>query len=83
MEITRYIAADSPARAAHFLNELERRAGDAAAHGPHLRERPEIGPGIKVLSHGRYLIFFREREREVRIERVLPAARGLPNMSAD
>lgn len=76
-EIGDYIARDNPRRALTFVAELQqrcRRIADAPASFP-LRE--ELGPGVRMALHGRYLIFFREVPEGVRIERVLHGARLL------
>ncbi|MCP3055456.1 type II toxin-antitoxin system RelE/ParE family toxin [Aurantimonas marianensis] len=47
-----------------------------AAHGPRsFRARDDISPGLRAAVHGRYLLFFRELDDEVRIVRVLHGAR--------
>jgi toxin ParE1/3/4 len=39
--------------------------------------RPELGTGIHMFPHGRYLIFYREHEDMIRIERVMHGARDI------
>ncbi|HRF06610.1 type II toxin-antitoxin system RelE/ParE family toxin [Accumulibacter sp.] len=39
--------------------------------------RPELGDGVRVLPHRRYLIFYRSDENVVRIARVLHSARDV------
>ncbi len=39
---------------------------------------PEVGKDIRLLVHGKYLIFYRVRSDYVRIERILHGARYLP-----
>ena len=75
-----YIARDNPKRAVSFVTELHlrcQRIADAPASFP-LRE--ELGAGVRMAVHGRYLIFFREEPEAVRIERVLHGARLLKDM---
>jgi toxin ParE1/3/4 len=77
MEIALYIAQDNPSRALSFVDELEERClalGDAPGIGT---GRPELGEGIRILPHGRYLIFYRQTPRSVRIERVMHGARDI------
>ncbi len=77
IEITLYIAADNPNRASSFVDELEAKClalGKAPGIGT---LRPELGDGIRMFLHGRYLIFYRERGNEVRIERVMHGARDI------
>lgn len=77
MEIALYIGQDNPARALTFVDELEDRCvalGNAPGIGT---ARPELGDGIHMLPHGRYLIFYRYTQRTVRIERVMHGARDI------
>ncbi|WP_186408498.1 type II toxin-antitoxin system RelE/ParE family toxin, partial [Candidatus Accumulibacter aalborgensis] len=39
--------------------------------------RPELGDGVRMLPHGRYLIFYWANEDVVRIARVLHSARDM------
>ena len=75
MEIAVYIAQDNPTRALTFVDELEDRCihlGTAPGIGT---VRPELGRGIRMLPHGRYLIFYREAHGVLRIERIIHSAR--------
>ena len=77
IDIALYIAADNPTRAFSFVAELEatsQRLGDAFSIG---RARPELGEGVRVLSHGNYLIFYRQADDALRIERILHGARDI------
>jgi toxin ParE1/3/4 len=77
MEIALHIAADNPTRALTFVDELEERCaslGNAPGIGT---ARPELGEGIRMLPHGRYLIFYRQTQQSVRIERVMHSARDI------
>lgn len=76
MEIAIYIAQSNPTRALTFVDELEDRCallGNAPGIGT---TRPELGEGIRMLPHGRYLIFYREGHN-VRIERIMHSARDI------
>lgn len=75
-EIALYIAADNPARALSFTTELRIHC-EKIADNPELhRLREEYGRGVRVAVHGRYLIFYAERESGVVvIERILHGAR--------
>ena len=79
-EIALYIADDNPGRALTFIAELERRAAEAASRPLSFRERPEISPGLRAIGHGRYLIFFRDMEDEVRVVRVVHGARDISRL---
>lgn len=77
LEIALYIAQDNPTRALSFVDELEAqclRLGQAAGIGA---PRPELGEGVRMLAHGRYLIFYREHPSTIRIERVMHGARDI------
>jgi len=77
MEIALYIAQDSPDRALSFVDELEGRCA-ALGKAPGIgTARPELGDGIRMLPHGRYLIFYRQTQRTVRIERIVHGARDI------
>ena len=77
-EIGDYIARDNPARALSFLDELK-------AHCERISEMPgaypareDLGAGIRMAVHGRYLILFRTNDEAVRIERIFHTARRPP-----
>jgi len=77
LEIALYIAQDNPVRALSFVDELEAqclRLGQAVGIGA---PRPELGEGVRMLPHGRYLIFYREHASMLRIERVMHGARDI------
>lgn len=80
LEIGLYIASDDPVRADSFLAELEIKARQAAERPRSFPARDDISPGLRAAGHGRYLIFFRELDDEVRIVRVLHGARDLPRL---
>ena len=77
IDIAAYIAQDNPARASSFVDELEDRCA-ALADAPGIgTARPELGEGLRVLPHGRYLIFYRQSPQRLRIERILHGARDI------
>jgi toxin ParE1/3/4 len=69
------IARDNPARATSFIAELEQRCsaltGAPLAYGIVLRYRDK---GIRRIVHGNYLIFYRVRDDQITILRVLHRA---------
>ena len=75
--ITRYIARDNPDRADSFRLELEKRAQAAADRPLSFRLRPNVGPNLRAVNHGDYLLFYRDLPHEVRIVRVVHSARDL------
>ncbi len=69
MDIAIFIAQDNLKRALAFVDELEGKC-DALGGAPGIgTSRPELGEGIRMLPHGRYLIFYREANKGPRIER--------------
>ena len=77
IDIASYIAEDNPARALTFVDELEGKCS-ALGRTPGLgTARPELGAGIRMLPHGRYLIFYREAGKLLRVERILHSARDV------
>ena len=78
MDIAIFIAEDNPTRALTFVDELEDKC-DALGGAPGIgTSRTDLGEGIRVLPpHGRYLIFYREINKGLRIERILHSARDI------
>jgi len=77
LDIALYIAQDNPARAGTFVDDLEAKCnllGKASGIGT---AKPELGQGVKMLPHGNYLIFYREQDSQLRIERILHGARDI------
>jgi toxin ParE1/3/4 len=73
IEIGSYIARDNPERAHSFLDELERKC-EALGAFPGMGVLAE---GLRSLQHARYLVFYRDLDDEVRIERILHQARDI------
>jgi toxin ParE1/3/4 len=78
MDIAVHIAQDNPARALTFVDELDAKCVGIGRTPGMGTTRPELGDGICMLPHGRYLIFYREHDDgAIRIERVVHAARDM------
>lgn len=77
MDIAAFIADDNPTRALTFVDELEEKCATLAASPGLGTRRPELGTGILMLPHGRYLIFYRALNEDVRIERIIHGARDI------
>jgi len=75
-----YIAADNPARAVSFIDELLDVCARIALHPNAFRRRDDLGSGLRQAIHGRYLILFTTRDRDVVIERVVHGARRLEDL---
>lgn len=77
MDIATYIAQENAQRALSFVEELESKC-ETLSRAPGIgTSRPELGEGIRMLPHGRYLIFYREAKAELRIERILHSSRDI------
>lgn len=76
-QIARYIARDNPARARTFVNELRERCTRLISQPNQGISREECAPGLRMISHGRYLIFYGAFEDDIHIDRVLHGARDV------
>ena len=77
MDIAVFIAHDNPTRALSFVDELEDKCA-LLSNAPGIgTARPELGEGVCMLPHGRYLIFYRQSDGTLRVERILHSARDL------
>jgi toxin ParE1/3/4 len=77
IEIVTYIARDNPARARTFVTELETACSNLVAHPEIGALRPELHKSLRIVPHGRYLIFYQALKDTVRIERILHGARNI------
>lgn len=77
IEIATFIARDNPARARSFVTELETVCNNLVAHPEIGMLRPELLGRLRMLPHGRYLIFYQALQDTVRIERILHGARNI------
>jgi toxin ParE1/3/4 len=76
-EIGDRIALRNPLRAVTFIADIKTKCMKLG-HAPGIgTARPELGEGIRMLPHGRYLIFYREHEATLRIERVMHGSRDI------
>lgn len=80
IEIGDFIAQDNPGRALSFLAEIEAKMRQAAERPESFPSRDDVREGLRSTRHGRYLIFFLNRDEEVQIIRVLHGARDLPRV---
>ncbi len=80
LEIGRYIARDNPARALSFVDELEAQCETLGEFPSMGASRAELAVGLRVMPHGNYLIFYRELDDGVRIERILHGARDVGSL---
>ena len=80
-EIAAWIAADNPARAVSFIDEIAERFKLIGENPLLYQLRPDIRPDLRLVVHGHYLIMFRILADSVSIERVVHGARNLINLS--
>jgi len=80
MAISRYIAADNPRRALTFIAELRQRCADLVDFPQSAPLREEFGEGIRLASHGNYLIFYSVDEAAVVVEHIRHRARSLEGL---
>jgi toxin ParE1/3/4 len=78
-----YIAADSPARAVSFVRQLRAQCLKLGQNPVLYRLRPDIGPEVRLVPMGRYVILYRIVGEVVRVERVVHGARDLPALLDD
>lgn len=76
-QIARFIVRDNPGRARTFVGELRVRCDQLTSQPNQGISREECARGLKMIAHGRYLIFYSIVERDVQIERVLHSARDI------
>jgi toxin ParE1/3/4 len=79
-EIGDYIAQDNPRRAITFVREIRERCQKIVAFPEAAQLHPEYGDGVRMIPHGRYLIFYTVQPGQVRIERILSGFRNLPDI---
>lgn len=83
IDIGLYIARDNPTRAMSFVDEVETRCLKLGRQPGLGTLRQEYGAGMRMLPHGRYLIFYREQAAAVRIERVMHSAQDIGSEDFD
>ena len=79
-EIGDYIARDNPTRARSFIDEVAKHCDRIASTPSAFVARDDLAPGVHMAVHGNYLIFFREVDRSVRIERIIHGARRVVHL---
>jgi toxin ParE1/3/4 len=77
IDIAVYIAQDNAERALSFVDALESKCDALGAEPGTSTARPDFGKGIRMLPHGRYLIFCRPQNTALRIERIIHSARSI------
>ena len=80
IDIGDFIALDNPPRAASFMAEIETKIVEIGERPDSFQKRDDLHKGLRHAPHGRYLIFFIEKDGEVQIVRVLQGSRNLPRL---
>lgn len=75
-----FIAADNPARAVSFIDEMLAACAGIAERPRAYQRRDDLARGLRQAVHGRYLILFTDGGDAVVIERVLHGARRLEDL---
>jgi toxin ParE1/3/4 len=76
-EIWDYIAEESPTAADRVMRRIEKTFDAMAAYPEIGRARPELGDGLRGLIVGSHIIFYRSKDADVEIVRVLHSARDI------
>ena len=80
-EIALYLASpeglSDPAKAQTFIRQIREKCHAIASHPRIYQLRPEFGPDMRRAPHRRYLILYRERANDIRIERIIHGARDI------
>lgn len=77
LDIGDYIARDNPRRAESFIDELIDQAEKITKMPTGYATREDLAPGLRMCTHGRYILFFRVVGTVVRVERVLHSRRDI------
>jgi len=75
-----YIAQDNPHRVLTFVRKIRERCQKIVSFPEAAQLHLEYGGGVRMIPHGRYLIFYTVQPGHVRIERILSGFRNLPDI---
>lgn len=76
-QIAKYIARDNPGRARSFVGELRTQCSRLITQPMLGISRDDYAKGVRMITHGRYLIFYSLIANDIYIERVLHSARDI------
>lgn len=80
LAISQHIAQDSPTAASRWLDGIELEF-ERLAKNPYLGEAVDsIKPGLRRLTHGKYLIFYEPRPTGIGLVRILHGARRIEDL---
>lgn len=78
--ISDFIAHDNPVAALRVIDDIEEKC-KALAQMPEMgRLRPELVPGLRSLTVGNYLIFYRPTDHGIDVVRIAHGSRDLPRL---
>lgn len=80
LEIWLFVARDSVRAADRLLDSIEEKCRLLATYPAIGPARDDIGPGIRTVSVGPYIVLYRQREDRVDIVRVVHGARNLSDL---
>lgn len=80
LEIWLYVADDNEEAADKLLNEIDEASKMLARNPKAGRERPEIAPGLRSFSVGRYILFYRQMDDGVEVVRALHGSRDIDSI---
>lgn len=75
--IYRFLENRSPSAAANFFQSVDRRLSNLSAFPFIGRDRPDLGPGVRSLIVGNYLIFYKVEHDHIAIIRVIDGRRDI------
>lgn len=75
--IWQYIAADNRTAADRFLRRIAVRLGTVAHHPLMGQARPQLGPGVRSMPFGNYVIFYAPTSTGIHVLRILHGARDI------
>ncbi len=79
-EIVDYISRENPAAALRVINSIEQKCRTLAEMPELGRLREELAPGLRSLTAGNYLIFYRPTDGGINVIRVAHGSRDLPQL---
>src|SRR4051795_10029538 len=79
-EIADYIASDSPSAAGRLLDRIQDRCQSLAEMPETGVPREELAPGLRSAAIGRYVVFYRPRDENIQIIRVLHGSRDIESI---
>ena len=80
LEIWSYVADDSLDAADRLLDDIDQACTLLAEMPQAGRTREELGPNLRSLAMGNYVIFYRPSDNSIVVIRVLHGARDLPGL---